>query len=118
MVTWYCNKYGGVPTVGLCHGVQGGHHLIAKALGYEQKDIDIICGRHKPHDLVHIRQAQREELNSKLLAALEADPEIAQTEKVRIDMMKRFGYFSTESNAILASTCRGTASAPMRSRTG
>src|SRR5665811_1132536 len=25
MMTWACNVYGGVPTVGLCHGVQGGH---------------------------------------------------------------------------------------------
>ena len=31
MVTWYCNKYGKVNTVGLCHGVQGGHQLIARA---------------------------------------------------------------------------------------
>ena len=43
MVTWYCNHYGKVRTVGLCHGVQGGHHLIARVLGYEKKDIDIIC---------------------------------------------------------------------------
>ena len=42
MVTWYCNKYGGVPTVGLCHGVQGGHALIARALGYRQEEIDIV----------------------------------------------------------------------------
>ena len=25
MNTWACNKYGGVQTVGLCHGVQGAH---------------------------------------------------------------------------------------------
>lgn len=43
MATWYCNKYGKVPTIGLCHGVQGGHELIARVLGYETKDIDIIC---------------------------------------------------------------------------
>ena len=102
MVTWYCNKYGGVPTVGLCHGVQGGHHLIARALGYEKKDIDIICAgiNHMPWYLSITHHG--EELQDKLLAALEADPEIAQTEKVRIDMMKRFGYFSTESNGHLS----------------
>ena len=43
-----------------------------------------------------------EEMNGNLLEALMADPEIAQTEKVRIDMMKRFGYFSTESNGHLS----------------
>jgi len=102
MVTWYCNKYGGVPTIGLCHGVQGGHKLIAKALGYEQKDIDIICAGINHMTWYLSVKHNGEELNGKLLAALEADEEIAKTEKVRIDMMKRFGYFSTESNGHLS----------------
>ena len=38
----------------------------------------------------------------KLLEALEANPEIAKNEKVRIDVLKRFGYFSTESNGHLS----------------
>src|SRR4051812_20443179 len=29
MNTWACNKYGGVKTIGLCHGVQGAHWQIA-----------------------------------------------------------------------------------------
>ena len=102
MVTWYCNKYGGVKTIGLCHGVQGGHKLIARALGYEQKDIDIICAGINHMTWYLSVKHNGEELNGKLLAALEADPEIAKTEKVRIDMMKRFGYFSTESNGHLS----------------
>ena len=102
MVTWYCNKYGGVPTIGLCHGVQGGHRLIAKALGYEQKDIDIICAGINHMTWYLSVKHNGEELGGKLLAALEADEEIAKTEKVRIDMMKRFGYFSTESNGHLS----------------
>jgi alpha-galactosidase len=102
MATWYCNKYGGVPTVGLCHGVQGGHELIAKALGYSVKEIDIICaGINHMTWYISIKH-NGEELNGKLLAALEADPEISRTEKVRIDMMKCFGYFSTESNGHLS----------------
>jgi alpha-galactosidase len=28
MNTWACNKYGGVQTIGLCHGVQGAHWQI------------------------------------------------------------------------------------------
>ena len=102
MVTWYCNHYGGVKTVGLCHGVMGGHALIAKALGYKQEEIDIICaGINHMTWYISIKH-DGEELNGKLLAALEADPRIAREEKVRIDMMKRFGYFSTESNGHLS----------------
>ena len=43
MVTWAANTFGGVETLGLCHGVQGGHAQIAKALGVDVKDLDIIC---------------------------------------------------------------------------
>src|SRR5665647_1264746 len=42
MLTWAANKYGGVKTIGLCHGVQNGHKLIAKAFGLDWKELDII----------------------------------------------------------------------------
>ncbi len=32
MNTWACNKYGGVRTVGLCHGVQGAHWQITRCI--------------------------------------------------------------------------------------
>ncbi len=102
MVTWYCNKYGKVNTVGLCHGVQGGHELIARALGYDVKDIDIVCAGINHMTWYTSIKHNGEELNGRLLDALMADPEISKTEKVRIDMMKMFGYFSTESNGHLS----------------
>jgi alpha-galactosidase len=102
MVTWYCNQYGKVPTVGLCHGVQGGQELIARALGYKYEEIDIVCAGINHMTWYLSVKHKGEELKDKLLAALLADPEIAETEKVRIDMMKRFGYFSTESNGHLS----------------
>ena len=43
MMTWAANKYGGVRCVGLCHGVQHGHYQIAKVLGLERNEVDIIC---------------------------------------------------------------------------
>ena len=102
MVTWYCSKYGGVPTVGLCHGVQGGHRLIARVLGYDVKNVDITAaGINHMTWYISIKH-NGEEIGDRLLAALEADPETSKTEKVRIDMMKRFGYFSTESNGHLS----------------
>lgn len=38
MLTWAANKYGGVKTVGLCHGVQGGHRQIAEVLGLPKSE--------------------------------------------------------------------------------
>ncbi len=102
MVTWYCNTYGGVNTVGLCHGVQGGHELIARVLGHDVKDVDIICaGINHMTWYISIKH-KGVEIGDQLLPALKANPDTARTEKVRIDMMERFGYFSTESNGHLS----------------
>jgi alpha-galactosidase len=103
MNTWACNAYGhGVKVVGLCHGVIGGHKLIAQAFGLAQEEVDIICaGINHQTWYVSIKH-KGQELTGKLLAAMEKDPEIRKTEKVRIDMLRRFGYFSTESNGHLS----------------
>jgi alpha-galactosidase len=102
MNTWACAKHGGVRVIGLCHGVIGGHELIAKAFGLRKDEVDIVCaGINHQTWYVSIRH-RGEDLTGKLLEALEADPEIARTEKVRSDMLRRFGCFSTESNGHLS----------------
>jgi alpha-galactosidase len=121
MNTWAANKYGGVTTVGLCHGVQAGHEMIKSAIelhenkkrgyepgdkGYKQidtKDVDIICAGIN-HQTWYIKALYKGEnwVGEKLLKAFEEHPEISRTEKVRIDMLRRFGYFSTESNGHLS----------------
>ena len=102
MLTWACNKYGGVKTIGLCHGVQGGHRQIAKVLGLQQEDVDIICAGINHQTWYISVKHQGRDMTGKLLEAFEKDPEFSQTEKVRIDMMRRFGYYSTESNGHLS----------------
>ncbi len=102
MVTWYCNQYGKVRTVGLCHGVQGGHALIASALKMDVKEVDIVCaGINHMTWYVSVKH-NGEELTGKLYEAMRSNPDIARTEKVRLDMMRCFGYFSTESNGHLS----------------
>ena len=92
MLSWACNKYGGVNTVGLCHGVQGGHHQIARAteawakkhglIGEDEKvtkkDVDIVC------------------------AGINHQTWYVQIRWRGIDMLRRFGYYSTESNGHLS----------------
>lgn len=103
MNTWACNHYGyGTPTVGLCHGVQGGHALIASVFGLRQDEVDIICAGINHQTWYISIKHNGEDLTGKLLAAMESNPDIARTEKVRIDMLRRFGYFSTESNGHLS----------------
>lgn len=102
MLTWACNKYGGVNTVGLCHGVQGGHRQIAEVFGLEKKDVDIICAGINHQTWYISIKHKGEDLTGKLLDAFEKHPDFSRTEKVRIDMLRRFGYYSTESNGHLS----------------
>jgi alpha-galactosidase len=102
MLTWAANAHGGVETVGLCHGVQGGHKLIADALGIPQPELDVTAaGINHQTWYIQLRHAGQD-LTGELLPALERHPTFSKTEKVRIDVLRRFGYFSTESNGHLS----------------
>ena len=102
MVTWACNKYGQVPTIGLCHGEMHGEAQIAKALGIPRKELDIICAGIN-HQTWYISVKHKgEELTGELYDAFLQQPDMVRTEKVRLDILKRFGYYSTESNGHLS----------------
>ncbi|WGF88423.1 alpha-glucosidase/alpha-galactosidase [Marinivivus vitaminiproducens] len=104
MNTWAAIEYGMVHTIGLCHGVQNGWKQIANALGAASKtDVDIVCsGINHQTWYLDIRYQGRRIGKDELTAALEAHPVYGQQEKVRIDVLKRFGYYSTESNGHLS----------------
>jgi len=116
--TWAANTYGGGPTLGLCHGVQGGHHQIAEVIELlvngkrkrgsksfkpvTSEDVDIICAGIN-HQTWYVQAIyEGEDWTPRLLEGFESHPEYRKTEKVRIDMLKRFGYYSTESNGHLS----------------
>ncbi|MHA3979207.1 alpha-galactosidase [Halovulum sp. GXIMD14794] len=105
MNTWAAIDHGGVAnTLGLCHGVQNGWRQIANALGAEDhREVEIFCtGINHQTWYTGIKYQGREIGRDELVAAFEAHPEYSQTEKVRIDVLKRFGYYSTESNGHLS----------------
>ncbi len=102
MITWACNVYGKVNTVGLCHGVIHGHKQIATVLGLEQKDVEIICAGINHQTWYISVKHQGKDMKDKLLRGFEKHKDYRKTEKVRIDMLRRFGYYSTESNGHLS----------------
>jgi alpha-galactosidase len=103
MMTWAALDHGGVRTVGLCHGVQNGHRQIATALGVPMAEVDIVCsGINHQTWYLDIRHKGRKIGREELLAAFERHPLFSQQEKVRIDVLKRFGFYSTESNGHLS----------------
>jgi alpha-galactosidase len=116
MNTWACNQYGGVKTIGLCHGVQHGHEQIASCIEYwakregligdtervTRKDVDIICAGIN-HQTWYISVKWRgQDMTPKMLGLFENHPVYKHQEKVRIDVIRRFGYYSTESNGHLS----------------
>ena len=116
MNTWACNKYGGVNTIGLCHGVQGAHWQITEVvemwakreglLGVDEKlhrrEVQVVPAGIN-HQTWFLKVNWRGIDMTPLLPGLfEEHPKFRHTEKVTIDVMKRFGYYSTESNGHLS----------------
>ena len=103
MLTWACIKYGGVRTLGLCHGEVHGEMQIADALGLKDRsELDVICAGLNHQTWYLSVKHNGQEMIGRLLEAFEKHPEYSRTEKVRIDVLRRFGYYSTESNGHLS----------------
>ena len=90
--------------VGLCHGIEHGWTQIAEVLGADRREeVEIICaGINHQTWYTHITHRGRGVSGAELLAAFEGHPVYSKTEKVRIDVLRRFGYYSTESNGHLS----------------
>ena len=116
MNTWACNAYGGVKTVGLCHGVQGAHWQIASCIEHwakrealipkdykmHRREVDVIAAGIN-HQTWFVKVKWRGmDMVPKLAELFEHHPAYPTTEKVRIDVLRRFGYYSTESNGHLS----------------
>jgi alpha-galactosidase len=102
--------------IGLCHGVQGAHWqithcidlwakregLLSEGETLHRRDLDVIAaGINHQTWFVKVDWRGRDML-PQLLDLFEAHPTYPQTEKVRIDVLRRFGYYSTESNGHLS----------------
>jgi alpha-galactosidase len=122
MNTWAALDYGGVETVGLCHGVQGAHYQIASVIEHWARKQGLLTKETlaQLQEDTHLRRFRREvdvvaaginhqtwfikvlwrgmDMTPRLPELFAAHPTFPQTEKVRIDVLQRFGYYSTESN--------------------
>jgi alpha-galactosidase len=116
MNTWACIKYGKVNTIGLCHGVQGAEWQITRATEAWARTQGLIGSEEKIHrkaiDFVFaginhqtwcIKATWRgHDLLPNLHERMMAMENLRREEKVRLDVLKRFGYYSTESNGHLS----------------
>lgn len=102
MATWACNKYGKVPTIGLCHGELHGEAQIAEVLNIPKDELDIICAGINHQTWYISVKHHGKEMMDQILPGFEKHEKFSNEEKVRIDILKRFGYYSTESNGHLS----------------
>lgn len=118
MNTWAATRYSKVRSIGLCHGVQGAHHQITSVIellinkgrkpesrGYRkispaEVTVTALGINHQTWFVKSVFEGR--DYTSLLLEGFEQHPEFSKTEKVRIDMLRRFGLYSTESNGHLS----------------
>lgn len=100
-VCWALGKVSGLKYVGLCHGVQTTLDLIAGYVGVPKAEIDYLAA-----GINHMGWFLKMEHKGKDLYPLFKEkcelPEYYINEKVRIEVMRHFGYFMTESTGHLS----------------
>lgn len=94
---WAFDRGTGRPHVGLCHSVQGTSEMLARWIQVPYDEVAYRCAgiNHQAFFLEFKRGG--EDLYPRLRAVIE-QPEIIAQEPVRIEIMKHFGYFVTESS--------------------
>jgi alpha-galactosidase len=94
---WAVDRGTGWPVVGLCHSVQGTSQMLAGWIEVPYGEITYFCaGINHQAFFLEFRHGE-EDLYPRIREAVER-PEIAGAEPVRIDLLKHFGYFVTESS--------------------
>ncbi|HTE18011.1 MAG TPA: alpha-glucosidase/alpha-galactosidase, partial [Armatimonadota bacterium] len=95
---------GSIRAVGLCHSVQGTFNQIMRDIGEKPEDVAFICAGIN-HMAFYLKlEKDGEDLYPRLFAAAD-EPRIFGTNKVRYELMKRLGYFITESSEHNAEYC-------------
>jgi len=94
---WAIAASTGLPHVGLCHSVQGTSELLAEWIKTPYDDVIFFCAGINHQAFFLEFRTKEEDLYPKIFAAVE-EPAIYGQEPVRIDLLKYFGYFVTESS--------------------
>ncbi|MBR5191097.1 MAG: alpha-glucosidase/alpha-galactosidase, partial [Clostridia bacterium] len=102
MLTGYMQRYTGVNTIGLCHSVQGCSEWLLKKLNMEDKlegRKELIAGINHMGWLLEIKDKNGVDLYPEIKSRVDeymAKPDA--DDKVRMDYIKNFGYYCTESS--------------------
>ena len=94
---WAVEEGSGRPCVGLCHSVQGTSEMLARWIEVPYEQVTFFCaGINHQAWFLDFRRG-KEDLYPLIWEAIER-PEIDAQEPIRIEMLKHWGYFVTESS--------------------
>ncbi len=94
---WAVDVASGRPFVGLCHSVQGTSEMLAEWIEVPYDEVVFVCaGINHQAFFLEFRRG-KEDLYPLIWEAIER-PEVYAQEPIRIELMKYFGYFVTESS--------------------
>ncbi len=94
---WAVADASGRPHVGLCHSVQGTSEMLARWINVPYDEVSFLCaGINHQAFFLEFRRGM-EDLYPLIRAAIERE-EVMDEEPVRVELMKYFGYFVTESS--------------------
>lgn len=102
MLSGYMQRYTGIKTVGLCHSVQSCSESLLREVGMEDRlegRKELIAGINHMGWLLDIRDKNGVDLYPEIKTKIQAridDPECRN--KVRLEYIKNFGYYCTESS--------------------
>ncbi len=101
MNCWAVYRATDIPVIGLCHSVQGTTRQLADYIGAPYEEISFQCGGINHMAWITDFRWKGEDAYPLLWKAME-NPEIYKTNKVRFEIMRRFGCFVTESSEHMA----------------
>ncbi len=97
MLCWALNRATPIRNVGLCHSVQGTAMQLARDIGVPYEEINYLCAGIN-HMAFYLRFEHEGQDLYPLIHQVIADGRVPDDNRVRYDILKRLGYFVTESS--------------------
>ena len=97
MNCWYVNRISGIKNVGLCHSVQGTSAMLAETIDAPMDEISFVCAGIN-HMAWFLEYRWNGEDAYPLIREKCKDPEVYKLDVARIEILKAFGYYVTESS--------------------
>jgi alpha-galactosidase len=98
MNTWAMLAGTDIKTIGLCHSVQGSFRHLVQAIGVNPDEVNYTCAGINHAAFYLTLEHKGEDLYPRIFEKVASGAYAPEWDRVRLDMMLRFGYYVTESS--------------------